>query len=134
MAVLQKKNYYFALFLGSQFKKHRIVFSDIFIFNKKYNNNQITIEEAEKVIAERQSAIGDDSQQSDTIPNIAKIAVNVSDSVKDNENKLTIQNENHFEQFWTHYTPIEQKDGRVVSKGSKGRISKTDQVVFFTSS
>lgn len=36
-----------------------------------------------------------------------------------NNNKITIQNENHFEQFWTHYTPIEAKDGRAVGKGSK---------------
>ena len=95
---------------------------------KKYNNNQITIEEAEKIIAERQSAIGSDSQQSDTIPDIANIAVNVSDSVKVSvkdsvsdsvsENKLIVQNENHFDEFWTHYTPIEQ-DGRAVGKGSR---------------
>ena len=35
-----------------------------------------------------------------------------------NNNKITIQNENHFEQFWNHYTPIEQ-DGRAVGKGSR---------------
>lgn len=90
---------------------------------KKYNNDQITIEEAEKIIAERQSAIGSDSQPSDTMPNIANIAVSVSDSVKVsdsvNENKLIVQNENHFEQFWKCYTPIEAKDGRAVGKGSK---------------
>jgi hypothetical protein len=94
----------------------------------KYNNDQITIEEAEKIIAERQSAIGSDSQPSDTIPNIANIAVNVSDSVKVsvkdsvsdsvNENKLIVQNENHFDEFWKHYTPIEQQ-GRAVGIGSK---------------
>ena len=75
-------------------------------FIQKYNNDQITIEEAEKIIAERQSAIRGDSQPSDTIPNIANIAVNVSDSVSvkdnvsDSDNKLTIQNENHFDEFW----------------------------------
>lgn len=98
---------------------------------KKYNNDQITIEEAEKIIAERQSAIGSDSQPSDTIPNIANIAVNVSDSVKVsvkdsvsdsvNENKPTVQNENHFDEFWKHYTPIE------TSIGSKAKAKKKYQ-------
>ena len=44
---------------------------------------------------------------------------NEKENVKDNENKLIVQNENHFEQFWQHYTPIEAKDGRTVSKGSR---------------
>mgnify|MGYP003132701619 CR=1 FL=1 len=41
------------------------------------------------------------------------------ENVKENENKLIVQNENHFDEFWTHYTPIEAKDGRAVRKGNK---------------
>lgn len=84
---------------------------------KKYNNNEITIEEAEKIIAERQSAIGGDSQPSDTIPNIANIAVNVSDSVKDNVNV----NEKDFDDLWKAYKPVS------TSIGSKAKAKKKYQ-------
>jgi hypothetical protein len=92
---------------------------------KKYNNDQITIEEAEKIIAERQSAIGGDSQPSDTIPNIANIAVNVSvkDKVSDsvNENKLIVQNEKDFDDLWKAYEPVS------TSIGSKAKAKKKYQ-------
>ncbi len=51
--------------------------------------------------------------------NNVNVNVNENNNVNKNENKLIVQNENHFEQFWTHYTPIEAKDGRAVGKGSK---------------
>jgi hypothetical protein len=43
---------------------------------------------------------------------------NNNNNNNNNDNKLIVQNENHFEQFWQHYTPIEQQ-GRAVSKGNK---------------
>ena len=42
-----------------------------------------------------------------------------SDSNSDSNNKLIVQNENPFDEFWKRYTPIEAKDGRAVGKGSK---------------
>jgi len=47
--------------------------------------------------------------------------VNDNVNVNDNENKLIVQNENHFEQFWQHYTPIE------TSIGSKAKAKKKYQ-------
>jgi len=85
---------------------------------KKYNNDQITIEEAEKIIAERQSAIGGDSQPSDTIANIA---VNVSDSVKVSVKDNVSVNEKDFDDLWKAYKPVS------TSIGSRAKAKKEYQ-------
>jgi hypothetical protein len=43
------------------------------------------------------------------------------ENVKENENKPIVQNENHFDEFWKHYTPIE------TSIGSKAKAKKKYQ-------
>jgi hypothetical protein len=48
---------------------------------------------------------------------------NKSNSNSNSNNKVIVQNENHFEQFWTYYTPIEQKDGKATHKGNKQEAS-----------
>lgn len=60
---------------------------------------------------------GDKENNPTETPN-KNVNVNKNVNKNNNENKPIVQNENHFDEFWKHYTPIEQQ-GRAVGKGSK---------------
>ena len=77
-----------------------------FYQDKKIDSNQLNNQAEEQQSTNNQPTI---NQQATTTKNEKNVK---------NENKLIVQNENHFEQFWNHYTPIEQ-DGRAVGKGSR---------------